>query len=590
MLDLRAPSAGVVTSDGKRLFFNWSITGTSQIFRLDAPMGFPTQLTGGEDPTQVLAVTPDGKWLVVARDRNGEENPGLYLLATEGGALKVIQHKPKVQTQLNYLTSDGGSLYYRANDIKPDSYAIYRHDITSGKTEPVFTEPGIWSVADVRKGKLLLRKEVGSRMAEFWELDTGTKKLEPIVGKDEREDYAAVYGDADEVVVLAPKGEYRRLYVYKAGKFEPISPEISFDVASFSIDRTKKRILYTVNEGGYTKLFGLDAKTKKPLKLPKLPAGDHTMFGATSENGRYTAFLVDPGTSPAQSFVFDWNSSSLVAWHKPSTPEIDTKAFAKVVLESYPARDGASIPMFVRRPAGCEKRSAAEGPCPVVVAFHGGPEAQTLAGFSTRAQMFVDAGFVYAEPNVRGSDGYGKTWLHADDGAKRMKVITDIEDASKFIRDKWAVGGKAPKVGIYGGSYGGYSTLIGMSMFAGAYDAGVSVVGISSLLTFLENTAPYRRILRISEYGDPEKDRAALETLSPITYVENVKAPLMLLQGATDPRVPVGEALQFHEALKKKGVPTELMIFPDEGHGFQKRPNQVLAFGHTIRFFKEHLK
>src|SRR6185503_18500060 len=117
-----------------------------------------------------------------------------------------------------------------------------------------------------------------------------------------------------------------------------------------------------------------------------------------------------------------------------------------------------------------------------------------------RTQIFVDAGFTVAEPNVRGSDGYGKTWLHADDGAKRLAVITDIEDAAKFIREKWAEGGKPPKVGVMGGSYGGYSTLVAMTMFAGAYDAGASNVGISSLYSFLMNTAPYRRILRISEY------------------------------------------------------------------------------------------
>lgn len=591
MLDVRAPAAGIASPDGKRLYFTWAITGTAQIFRVDSPMGFPTQLTGGEHPTQIVDVTPDGKWLVASRDRNGEENPGLYLLSPEGGALKVIQHKPKVQTQLNYLASDGASLYYRANDVTPDSYAIYKYDLASGKAESVFSEPGIWSLADVKGDTLLLRKDVGSNMGQYFEYALATKKLEPVIGKDEKEDYVARYGAGGELLVLTPKlGEYRRLYSLKAGKLEPITPDLKFDVSSFSVDRTKKRILYTVNEGGYMKLFGLDALTKKPLKLPALPAGDHQMFGATTLNGRYTSFQVDPGTAPAQSFVFDWTSSKLEKWHKPSTPELDTNAFAKVALESYPARDGTPIPMFVRRPAGCVARTAAEGPCPVIVSFHGGPEAQTTAGFSTRAQMFVDAGFVYAEPNVRGSDGYGKSWLHADDGPKRMNIITDIEDAARFVRAKWAVGGKSPKVGVYGGSYGGYSTLIAMSMFSGAYDVGVSVVGISSLLTFLENTAPYRRILRTSEYGDPEKDCAALETLSPITYVDKVKAPLMLIQGATDPRVPAGEALQFYEALKKKGVPTELIIFPDEGHGFQKRPNQVLAMGHTVRFFKEHLK
>ncbi|MFO0552953.1 MAG: prolyl oligopeptidase family serine peptidase [Polyangiaceae bacterium] len=596
MLDVRAPSAGRVSPDGKRLFFNWSITGTPQVFRLDGAMSFPTQLTGGEDPTSVVGMTPDGKWLFVSRDRSGEENPGLYMLSPDGGPLVAIQHKPKVQTFLQHVADDGGSIYYRANDVTPESYAIYRFDLATSKATLVFGEAGIWSIADVfsKNGvdeKLLLAKSVGSNMNEYFEYDLASKKLTPLFGQGEREDYVATYGAGGEILVLTPKlGEYRRLYKFAAGALEPVSPEIAHDVASFDVDDQKRRILYTVNEGGYTRLFALDAKSKKPLSIKKLPQGDHAFFGATSHDGRFTTIAIDPGTSPVESYVYDWDTSSLKRWHRPAAPEIDTSSFARVSLESYPARDGTQIPMFVRRPAGCTTRSAADGPCAVIVSFHGGPEGQSLAGFSTRAQLFVDAGFVYAEPNVRGSEGYGKTWLHADDGAKRLGVITDIEDASKYVRAQWAVGGKAPKVGIYGGSYGGYSVLVGMSLFAGAYDVGVSVVGISSLLTFLENTAPYRRVLRISEYGDPDKDRDALTALSPITHVDKVKAPLMLLQGATDPRVPVGEALQFYDALKAKGVPTELIVFPDEGHGFQKRSNQVLALGHTLRFFKENLK
>jgi dipeptidyl aminopeptidase/acylaminoacyl peptidase len=268
----------------------------------------------------------------------------------------------------------------------------------------------------------------------------------------------------------------------------------------------------------------------------------------------------------------------------PSAPEIDATRFARAKLEFYPARDGTKIPMFVRRPEKCAE------PCPVIVIFHGGPEAQARPGFNARVQIFLDAGFVVAEPNVRGSDGYGKTWIHADDGRKRLAVITDIEDAAKFIRGAWKKDGKSPKIAIYGGSYGGYSALVGMSMFAGAYDAGVAIVGMSNLVSFLQNTAPYRRPLRISEYGDPDKDRDALLKLSPITYVDRVKAPLLLIQGATDPRVPVGEAMQIHEELEAKKIPNELIIFADEGHGAQKRSNQVLQLGHALRFLEKHLK
>jgi dipeptidyl aminopeptidase/acylaminoacyl peptidase len=225
----------------------------------------------------------------------------------------------------------------------------------------------------------------------------------------------------------------------------------------------------------------------------------------------------------------------------------------------------------------------------VIVLFHGGPEGQATPGFYAGTQLFVDAGFTVVEPNVRGSDGYGRTWIHADDGAKRLAVITDIEDVAKYIKDKWAAGGKAPKIGVAGGSYGGYATLVAMTMFAGAYDAGASVVGISNLYTFLMNTAPYRRALRISEYGDPEKDKDALLKLSPITYIDQVKSPLLIIQGATDPRVPAGEAIQIKAALDAKNIPSELIIFPDEGHGAQKRENQVLQLGHMVRFFEQHL-
>lgn len=208
----------------------------------------------------------------------------------------------------------------------------------------------------------------------------------------------------------------------------------------------------------------------------------------------------------------------MTQWLLPSAPEVDLKSFAVAELLNYETRDGVKIPMFVRFPKNCKEKT-----CPVVVHFHGGPEAQTEAGFSPLAQAFVDEGFIFVEPNVRGSDGYGKTWIDMENGPKRENVITDIEDASTWIKKNWAHNGVQPKVGVMGWSYGGYSTQMAMTRFAGAYNAGVALVGMSDLVSFLNNTAPYRRILRITEYGDPEKDKEALIKLSPITYVNQVK-------------------------------------------------------------------
>jgi dipeptidyl aminopeptidase/acylaminoacyl peptidase len=589
MMDIRAPGMGQVSPDGTQLFFGWSVTGTPQIWRLDGPNTFPVQLTGGDERTTLADISPDGRTLIVQRDRKGEENPGLYLMPASGGPLTEIQHVKDVQTAYQFTSADGAWIYFTANDQKPDSYAVYRWNTKTGAKEALVTEPGLWQIADHKAdGTLLLAKATGSLTSEYWEWQPGAKKPVPVLGQDRPEEYQAVYGAVPgQLVVLTPKlGEFRRLSLFEGGKLTPITGDLKWDVASFSVDEAKQRILYTVNEAGYTKLFALDARTLAPIALPTLPAGaDHVYSGATTRDGRYTTFGVETATAPRTSYVYDWKNAALTKWVVPSAPGMETSTFSVATLEEYPARDGTMIPVFVRRP-----RTQGDGPAPVIVEFHGGPEAQAQPGFSPYAQMFVDAGFVYVEPNVRGSDGYGQAWLDSDNGARRLKVWTDIEDAATWARTAFAVDGKAPRVGVMGGSYGGYATLAAMTQFAGAYDAGVSIVGISNLVTFIQNTAPYRRVLRMTEYGDPDKDRAAMVELSPTTHIQKLKAPLQIQQGATDPRVPVGEAVQMYEAASRTGVPTELIIFADEGHGAGKRENQVLMIGHALRFMETYLK
>ncbi len=599
MLDVRAPIGQRLTPDGKALFFGWTVSGTSQVWKVDGPRRFPVQLTGGEDVTRILSMMPDGKHVVVARDRKGEENPGLYLLPAEGGALRKVQHEPKVQTFLQWVASDGKTLWFRANDVKPDAYAIYRWDVATGKRDLVFGEPGLWELSEVNGDKLLLQKQTGELTGEWWEYDTTAKKLTPLFGQDEKEEYDVVYAaQPGELLVRTPKfGEFRRVYRVKGTKggplaqadATPVTPDAKHDVVGMLIDRAKKSVYVTTNENGYTRVRVLDAKTYAERALPPLESGDHVSVGGVSWDGRRAVVNVTKATLPTTSFVVDWDAKKAEKWLVPSTPEIDTSTFAVAHVTTYPARDGTPIPAFVRKSAACASPPAGAPPCPVIVHFHGGPEGQSLPGFNTYAQIFVDAGFVWVDPNVRGSDGYGKAWLHADDGPKRLAVISDIEDAATWARKAFAHGGKEPKVGVFGGSYGGYSTLAAMTMFAGAYDAGVANVGMSNLLTFLQNTAPYRRQLRASEYGDPEKDRDALLRLSPITYIDKVKAPLLLIQGASDPRVPIGEAIQIHAALEKRGQATKMIVFPDEGHGTQKRENKVLEIGHTLDFFERHL-
>lgn len=618
MLDVRSASVGTISPNGKQLFFNWTVTGTSQVWRQDGANTFPVQMSGGEEKTWVADISPNGKWIIVGRDQNGEENPGLYIQSVEGGPLMAILHQPKIQCKYEGISADSKWVYYAANDIRPDSYAIYRFDITHKKRELLFSQDGLWSISDFDKdGNFIFTKAVGAKWREHYLWNLKEKQLTPLLGIREKEEYTIKFSahPAEYLVKTNRFSEFRRLYRYRylkprqtlrpnkslptklgsntsinTGEWISISnPLLKMDVESFSIDQARKRIYYHLNDGGYTRLIVLDAKNFTPLKFPEFKDADHLIVGDISPDGNLVTLGVESARQPKNSYVYDWSKRKLVRWVKPSAPEVDLSKFVAAKIEYYPARDGTKIPMLVRRPDNCESTHL-NTPCPVIVHFHGGPESQTTPGFSPLSQLYIDAGFILVEPNVRGSDGYGKSWLHADDGVKRLKVITDIEDCALFIKKNWQLAGKIPKIGVLGGSYGGYSALIAMGMFAGSYDAGVAIVGMSNLITFLKNTAPYRRKLRISEYGDPEKDNDSLIKLSPITYVDKIKDPLLIMQGVNDPRVPVGEAIQIHEALKNKGVDSELILFSDEGHGVSKRSNRVLEKGYTLRFFEKHLK
>jgi protease II len=586
--DVRSPGSLHMANDGATMTFTWAVTGSPQAWRLERAGTAPRQLTGGEDRTSVVAETPDGALLVVSRDRRGEENPGLYTQPKSGGALVPVFHEAGIQARFEGFTPDGKALYYSANDKKKDSYAVYRFDLASRTRETVFDEDGLWSFADVREdGAVLLVKSTGSLSREIYLFDPKTKAKTALLGVGEKEEYNVAFAPTKGTLFVHTnaKSDKRRVYTWKDGVYTPVTPEVLGDLDGFVLDHAKKRLLVMENAQGPGRVHAFDAATLKAVALPKLPEGDSYAWGHPSRDGRFAPLAVDDGQHPLRLFVVDFQEKKVAEWMTPSMPELDPARFVRATVETYPAADGTAIPAFVRVPPAC-----ANAACPVIVQFHGGPEGQARPGFSPGAQAFMEAGFVLVEPNVRGSDGYGKAWLSADDGPKRLNVIGDIRDAGLWARKRFAKGGVEPKVGVYGGSYGGYSTLMAMTMFAGTYDVGVDVVGISNLVTFLENTAPYRRALRISEYGDPEKDRAALVELSPTTHIEKAKAPLLVLQGATDPRVPVGEAVQIHEAFASRGIPSELMIFPDEGHGAQKKENRVKMLGHALAFFQKHLK
>lgn len=588
MLDLVTPASGKLHPSNNKLFFTWRVTGTSQVWRLDKPNGFPVQMTAGKDSTQILDITADGKFLILSRDVDGQENPGLYLQSVEGGPLTKLFHKPKVRASFQFMSKDSKTLYFTANDEKPEDFIIYKMNIDTKAVEVVFNQPGLWSIMDYNESEFILSKFTGSRSNEVFLYNLRSKDLKPILGQKQKELFDVKFSAIKNEFIIRTSayGNFSHLFRYNIqGKLIPLTENLTFDVEDFSMDDKKTKIVYEVNENGYYKIFVLNANTYKAISLPVFKGSEFTNFIGFSKDSSKMVISVGDSKSPRRSFVYDLLSKKATQWITPSVPEVDLTKFISPTLEYYKSRDGEQIPFFVRRPKQCINKT-----CPVIAYYHGGPEGQSLPGFNTFAQLFIDQGFIFAEPNVRGSTGYGKAWLDSDNGPRRLQVIHDIEDFSIFVKKNWSYNGEKVKVGAVGWSYGGYSTLMAMTRFAGAYDAGAALVGMSNLLSFLNNTAPYRRHLRTSEYGDPDKDKEALIQLSPITYIDKIQGPLLIVQGANDPRVPAGEAIQIQKLLQAKKLKSQLILFADEGHGTQKKENRILEWGHVLKFFEENLK
>lgn len=320
-----------------------------------------------------------------------------------------------------------------------------------------------------------------------------------------------------------------------------------------------------------------DVGSGEETAVSGLPDGV-VMQPAWAPDGQLLAFAFTAPSSPLNIWVWDGNACRQIT--QVATGGIPEDTFIAPELVHFPSFDGLEIPAFLYMPPGVERP-------PVVMNVHGGPESQSRPAFAAVTQYFVNHGFALLVPNVRGSTGYGRIYTHLDDVEKRMDAVADLEAAVRWLRESGRVDGD--RIAVMGGSYGGFMVLAALTTYPDLWAAGVDIVGIANFETFFQNTGAYRRHWRTPEYGDPERDRDLLRRISPIHSVDRIRAPLMVIHGDNDPRVPVNETEQIVEAVSRQGIPVELLRFPDEGHGVVKLKNKLVAYPAVADFLDRYL-
>jgi dipeptidyl aminopeptidase/acylaminoacyl peptidase len=589
--------------DGKHIYISTRFGDTNQIHRVDMPGGARQQLTFFSEPVYAVSRRPGGDELIFTRDAGGNEFSQIFLLDPDSGDATMLSDGESRNGAIAW-DRQGSRIAFqstRRNGASNDVWVMDPADSASAEIVLESPDGSLWTPVEfsVSGSRLLIQNyvSIADSRVHLVDLDSGNKMLLAGGGEETGRNVAIAFDDRrDGFWFLTDRGsEFTRLAwqsMTPGAKPEIVTADIPWDVSDAVISHDRRRIAFVVNAGGLSEVYLLDTRTRKYRRIENLPTGLVGTLKFSPDGNRLGMTLNTPQT-PSDSFVLELGAdpldySALVRWTDSEVGGLDTTRFVTPELIHYPTFDevdGAPrmIPAWLYKPPG-------DGPFPVVVSIHGGPESQARPAFSSNYQLWLrELGVAILVPNVRGSSGYGKTYVGLDNGFKREDSVRDIGKLLDWIGTQPDL--DSDRVAVFGGSYGGYMVLASAVHFSDRLRAAVDIVGISSFVTFLENTQDYRRDLRRVEYGD-ERDpamRAHLEKISPVNNVEKITVPMFVVQGQNDPRVPVTEAEQIVEALRKQGQMVWYMNALNEGHGYRKKENRDLYQQATVLFFREHL-
>jgi dipeptidyl aminopeptidase/acylaminoacyl peptidase len=582
------------SADGRRLFVSTNMTGRYNVWRMDSDGSWPVQLTQSEDNQQGFAVSPDGRTLYYSQDIGGNEQYDVYAVPTAGGAPQNLTNTPDLRESSLLMSTDGRSMALSTKRSGQGQIDLAVMDMATGKVRALTHESDPqwdWTaVAWTDNGRTLIanRSFVGGSAGEVWKIDVARGKTARLLGKpDVLYSASDATNDGSTVAITTNEGTHQlhaAVYMPASGAIRGLKAT-AWEQSSGAISPDSRAMVVQTGEDGRQTLELVDLHTfaERPLQMPPGVNGTIGTEPFTPDSRRLLV-LHSGADTPGEIHAYDIAAGKMTPLTHLAMASLAPEHLPKSRIVTYRSFDGTLVSAIVTIPFNL-KRNASN---PAVVIPHGGPTGQTDDGFSRTATALASRGYMVIQPNPRGSTGYGLAFQKANYQDLGGGDLKDELAAKQFLVDTGYVDPK--RVGITGGSYGGFMTLMAIGRAPDAFAAAVEQYGIIDWRTMWQHEDALLQAYQKSLLGSPQEFPKVYDSSSPLTYVGQVKAPLLVLQGENDIRVPVGQAKQVAEALKARGNTVEAVYFPGEGHGFYKREHQQEALQRTVDWFDKYLR
>lgn len=579
------------SKDEKQILFSSNESGIFNAYTMPVTGGTPTPLTRSTtDSTYAIGYFYNDDRVLFTRDSGGNERNHVYVRELDGSE-RDLTPGDKHRAMFAGWRPDGSGFYVATNERDPKFFDLYLYDARDyGRSVVYRNDSGMNVSAISRDGKwLAFDKPNTTADSDVYLYNVATREMKHITPHQGTASHSAATFDPESKRLLFTTndgGEFARIASYDlaTGRVADVE-KADWDLLGTSYSRNGQHRVSVVNRDGSIDVRVVDA-AGKPVAMPKLPGGEirQTTF---SPSGRLVAFYLNGDRSPNNLYVHDFASRKTTQLTRSLSKEIDPADLVEAEVVRFRSFDGMVIPSIYYKPKG----ASATSKVPAIVYVHGGPGGQTTRGYNAQIQYLVNHGYAVLGINNRGSSGYGKTFFTADDRKHGREPLWDCVEAKTWLASLGYV--DPERIAIMGGSYGGYMTLAAMAFRPEAFKVGIDIFGVSNWVRTLESIPPYweaQRKALYDEIGDPVKDKEFLVATSPLFHASNIRKPLMVIQGANDPRVIKPESDEIVEGVRRNGVEVEYIVFADEGHGFSKKKNQMEASAKILAFLDKHLK